>query len=200
MAIIIGLTGGIGSGKSTVSALFKDLGVDVVDADKVARLVVEKGSPALTEIANHFGDGIVSDGCLNRLRLRELIFTHPAEKLWLNELLHPLIRTEILAQLGNASSDYVLLEAPLLIENKLTAYCDYVLVIDIEEAEQVSRSSKRDGSSVEIIEGIMKSQVSRNERLEVADFIINNSDSSILNLTEVVASFDLKFKRISALT
>lgn len=198
MTIIIGLTGGVGSGKSTVSSLFKNLGIDIVDADRVARLVVEKGSPALAKIAEHFGANIIVDGCLNRTRLRELIFTNPSERTWLNELLHPLIRIEILRQLEKATSGYALLEAPLLIENNLTAYCDYVLVIDAEETIQISRASKRDGSSIEIIESIMKSQISRDKRLDAADFVINNSHSSISNLTEIVAGLDLKFKGLSA--
>lgn len=197
MAVIIGLTGGIGSGKSTVSYLFKEIGIDVVDADKVARLVVEKGSPALAEIKEHFGANILEDGCLNRSRLRDLIFTNSAEKVWLNDLLHPLIRAEILNQLESALSVYVLLEAPLLIENNLTTYCDYVLVVDVDESLQIARASQRDGVSIENIQAIMNSQVSRAKRLDVADFVIDNTDASMQLLNEVVMDFDLKFKKIA---
>lgn len=197
MAVIIGLTGGIGSGKSTVSCLFKERGIDVVDADKVARLVVEKGSPALAEISEHFGAEIIEDGCLNRSRLRDLIFTNSAEKVWLNDLLHPLIRAEILNQLESATSVYVLLEAPLLIENNLTTYCDYVLVVDVDESLQIARASKRDGVLIENIQAIMNSQVSRTKRLDVADFVIDNSDASMQLLNEAVMDFDSKFKKIA---
>jgi len=199
MTLIIGLTGGIGSGKSTVSALFAKRGVDIIDADEVARWVVEKGKPALLKIADHFGPEVMIDGYLNRARLREIIFSDNKQKVWLNKLLHPLIRTEILTQLKNLQSDYVLLEAPLLIENKLTTLCDHVLVVDAKGSLQLSRSCFRDGVDAENIKAIMQSQMTRQERLAKADFIIDNSDVSFEKLARLVMDLDKKFRKICRL-
>ena len=134
MQVIIGLTGGIGSGKSTVAKEFTALGIDIIDADKVARQVVEPGQPALAEIELYFGHDVLNAaGELNRAKLRKLIFQSEIKKQWLNALLHPIIRDTLLAQLNMAKSEYVMLEAPLLLENKLTQYTDYTLVVDGKE-------------------------------------------------------------------
>jgi dephospho-CoA kinase len=120
--IIIGLTGGIGSGKTTIANMFATLGIDIIDADIIAREVVQPNSPALGQIKQHFGDKVIfADGNLNRALLREKIFSCNHEKKWLNDLLHPLIRQSITSQLEQATSPYCLLVAPLLIENKLNA-------------------------------------------------------------------------------
>ncbi|MCK5818632.1 MAG: dephospho-CoA kinase [Psychromonas sp.] len=199
MTLIIGLTGGIGCGKSTVSALFEKRGVDIIDADKVARLVVEKGNPALLKIADHFGAEVLIDGCLNRPRLRQIIFSDNKQKVWLNKLLHPLIRTEMLAQLKNSKSDYVLLEAPLLIENKLTDFCDHVLVVDVSEKLQLSRACHRDGMDVDSIKSIIQSQMTRQARLQNADFVIENSDATFDQLARLVMELDNKFRKLCKL-
>ena len=175
MTYVVGLTGGIGSGKSTIAELFAELGVPVIDADLVARQVVEKGSPLLAEIAVHFGPEILlEDGALNRAALREKVFNHEREKQWLNQLLHPAIRHEMLRQLAAQQAPYCIFMVPLLIENNLTALCQRVLVVDVSEQTQMTRASKRDNNQLALIKNIMQSQVSRSERLQHADDVINN--------------------------
>jgi len=175
MTYVVGLTGGIGSGKSTIAELFAELGVPVIDADLVARQVVEKGSPLLAEIAAHFGPEILlEDGALNRAALREKVFNHEREKQWLNQLLHPAIRHEMLQQLAAQRMPYCIFMVPLLIENKLTALCQRVLVVDVSEQTQMTRASQRDNNQLALIKNIMQSQVSRSERLQHADDVINN--------------------------
>ena len=142
MTYIVGLTGGIGSGKSTITNLFVELGVPIVDADIVAREVVEKGSPLLAQIAEHFGESILTEeGELNRAKLRKKVFADENEKNWLNNLLHPAIRERMLARLNAQTAPYTLFVVPLLIENKLTTLCDRVLVIDVKPETQIARAS-----------------------------------------------------------
>ena len=175
MTYVVGLTGGIGSGKSTIAELFAELGVPIIDADLVARQVVEKGSPLLAEIVAHFGPEILlEDGALDRAALREKVFNHESEKQWLNQLLHPAIRHEMLRQLAAQRMPYCIFMVPLLIENKLTALCQRVLVVDVSEQTQLTRASQRDNNSLALIKNIMQSQVSRSERLQHADDVINN--------------------------
>lgn len=180
MSYIVGLTGGIGSGKSTVANLFAELGVPVVDADIVARQVVEKGSSLLTQITAHFGTQVLTETEeLNRAVLRNLIFHDETEKNWLNALLHPAIREEMLAQLERQTAPYVLFVVPLLIENKLNTLCDRVLVIDVKPETQLARASQRDKNNIQLIQQIMNAQVSRDTRLKYADDIINNDDELV---------------------
>ena len=175
MTYVVGLTGGIGSGKSTIAELFAELGVPVIDADIVARQIVEKGSPLLQQIVAHFGtEMLLENGELNRAALREKVFNHETEKQWLNQLLHPAIRTEMLNQLAQQCSPYCIFMVPLLIENKLTALCQRVLVVDVSEQTQLTRASQRDNNQLALIKNIMQSQVSRSERLQHADDVINN--------------------------
>ncbi|PVX38808.1 dephospho-CoA kinase [Pasteurella langaaensis DSM 22999] len=175
MNYIVGLTGGIGSGKSTIAEFFAELGVPIVDADVVARQVVEKGSPLLAQIADHFGNQILTEaGELNRTALRALIFGNENEKNWLNALLHPAIRQAMLAQLQAQTAAYTLFVVPLLIENKLTALCDRILVIDVSEQTQLKRASLRDQNNQKLIQQIMDAQVNRATRLSYADDVINN--------------------------
>lgn len=180
MSLIIGLTGGIGSGKSTVANEFKALGIEVIDADKVARQVVERGQPALEEIKTYFGSDIVDDtGALNRSVLRNIIFKSEHKKQWLNALLHPLIRDKMLNDIAMANSSYVILEAPLLFENNLNQYTKYNLVVDMIEESQIKRAAKRDGSSESQIKAIVDAQMSREKRLTKADFVIDNNENGI---------------------
>lgn len=175
MAYIVGLTGGIGCGKSTIASLFADLGVPIVDADIVARQVVEKGSPLLAKIAQHFGQEILlATGELDRAALRQRVFADPQEKTWLNQLLHPAIREEMLRQLKQTTAPYVLWVVPLLLENHLETYCDRILVIDVSEETQIQRATQRDQNSAALIRKIMQSQVSRQQRLAKADDVISN--------------------------
>lgn len=188
MAYIVGLTGGIGCGKSTIASLFADLGVPIVDADIVARQVVEKGSPLLAKIVQHFGQEILlATGELNRAALRQRVFADPQEKAWLNQLLHPAIREEMLRQLKQTTAPYVLWVVPLLLENHLETYCDRILVIDVSEETQIQRATQRDQNSAALIRKIMQSQVSRQQRLAKADDVISNELPLEQNLTYLQA-------------
>lgn len=174
--LIIGITGGIGSGKTAVSDRFINLGITVIDADIVAREVVEPGTPALSKIHQHFGDDIVNaDGTLNRAGLRKLVFSSPADRKWLEELLHPIIRESIVSHLNCADSPYAILTSPLLLETDQHLLCDDVVVVDIAEELQIERSCARDNNSAEQIRKIIAAQMSRQERLDKASHIIDNS-------------------------
>lgn len=176
---VVAVTGGIGSGKTTIANQFAALGIDVVDADVIARDVVEPGAPALAAIATYFGpDVIAPDGQLDRRSLRERVFSDPNAKAWLNALLHPLIRQEMLRQCAAARSPYCLLVVPLLVENKLTGLANRVLVIDVDEATQIERTCRRDGVSAEQARAIIAAQASRSERLAAADDVIDNHNGS----------------------
>ncbi len=173
---VIGLTGGIGSGKTAASSYFEALGITVVDADIVARRVVEPGTTALANIAKHFGDKVLqADGQLDRAKLRQRIFNHPEEKRWLEALLHPIIRQQIQSQLEAAHGDYAILSAPLLLEGELWRRCDRILVTDVPEELQLQRTTSRDNNAPEKIQRIMQSQLPRQQRLEKADDVIDNS-------------------------
>lgn len=173
---IVGLTGGIGSGKTTVANLFHQLGVQSVDADLVARQLVMPGEPALSAIAEHFGAQILqADGQLDRVQLRSRIFANEQDKEWLNQLLHPLIRQHLLQQLHSCHSDYALLIAPLLLENKLQSYTDRVLVVDVPPEVQISRTVSRDQVSEQQVQQILNSQIQRTERLALADDVLVNT-------------------------
>ncbi|TNH05442.1 dephospho-CoA kinase [Testudinibacter sp. TR-2022] len=175
MAYIIGLTGGIGSGKSTIADLFAELGVPIVDADVVAREVVAPGSPLLVQIAEYFGQQVITaEGVLDRAALRQIVFADKEKTEWLNQLLHPAIRQRMLSQLQQQTALYVLWVVPLLIENKLTEYCDRVLVVDVSEAVQLQRAVRRDNNNIQQIKKIMQAQVGRQQRLAKADDVINN--------------------------
>ena len=190
---VVGVTGGIGSGKTTVTNKFAELGIDVIDADLIARQVVEPASPALREIQDHFGAQVIqADGGLNRTALRERIFTDEREKEWLNQLLHPLIREHITASLQAATSVYCIFSAPLLLENKLTYLCDRVLVVDVSEATQIRRTVARDNSNEAQVKAIMRAQISRPERLAGADDIIDN-DGPVENIAAQVQALHQRY-------
>ncbi|MHC6224007.1 dephospho-CoA kinase [Pseudomonas sp. X10] len=175
---ILGLTGGIGSGKSAAAQRFVELGVHLVDADQAARWVVEPGRPALTSIVERFGPGVLlEDGQLNRAALRELIFADPAQRLWLEQLLHPLIGQEIFSYLAKAESPYAVFVSPLMIESGQYKKTQRLLVIDAPEALQVQRTLVRDQTSPEQVQAILKVQASREERLRHAhDVVVNDRD------------------------
>ena len=172
---ILGLTGGIGSGKSAAARCFVDLGVHLVDADDAARWVVEPGRPALARIAEHFADGVIqADGALDRAALRELIFKDPQQRVWLEGLLHPLIREEIREYLSRSESPYSILVSPLLLETTQHQMVQRVLVIDVPEAVQIERTLLRDKTDENQVRAILKVQASRDERLSRADDVIVN--------------------------
>lgn len=174
---LVGLTGGIGSGKSTISNAFKRLGVKVVDADQAARAVVEPESNALKEIVNHFADEqLLVNGQLNRAALRKIVFNNPEQKNWLEQLLHPLIGNWISMQLEQpTSSPYIILESPLLFETDQYKRINVSLLVDLPPELQKVRASKRDNVDPEQIQSIIDSQMSRQEKTALADYIFDNS-------------------------
>jgi dephospho-CoA kinase len=196
--IVIGLTGGIGCGKTTVANFFADLGIDIIDADIAARKVVAPNSGALLQISQHFGKTfIMPDGTLNRALLRSQIFSNEADKQWLNNLLHPLIRQTMLEEIQQSQSPYCLLVAPLLIENNLQSLVARILVIDISESAQVKRAVLRDPSSSDEIKRIIASQISREDRLKHADDIIDNSSSDLSLIKASVIKLDQKYRNLA---
>ncbi len=174
--LVIGLTGGIGSGKSTVASIFANLGIQVINADQLARDVVEYGSPALAAIVERYGENILlEDGSLNRSDLREIVFANVSEREWLEQLTHPLISQLMKDQLQAVSSPYAILESPLLIETDQKELVDRILVIDIVEDTQLQRTLARDNSAETTIKAIINSQIPREQRLEAADDVVDNS-------------------------
>ena len=186
---ILGLTGGIGSGKSSASAFFREAGITVVDADMVAREVVEPGEPAWSAIKERFGnDAINEDNTLNRAWLRQKVFSEPEERRWLEGQTHPRIRDRIIEQLTAAKSPYAILESPLLFESGQCELVTSTLVVDVPEQLQVERACNRDDNDPEQIKRIIAAQLPRQERLRRADQVVDNS-----------GSLDELYKQLSAL-
>ncbi len=173
---IVGLTGGIGSGKSAVADCFRRLGIKVVDADIAARAVVAPGTAALAQIGVHFGASVIqTDGELDRAALRQIVFNDDAQRHWLEQLLHPEIARWIATELAAAQSPYAILESPLLLETTQHNLTQRVLVVDVPEALQVARAAARDHNDPEQIKAIMATQLSRAERRARADDLIDNA-------------------------
>ena len=182
--MIIGLTGGIGSGKTAAANRFAtEHGIHVVDADLKSRVVVEPGKPALSHIVDRFGDAILlEDGNLNRAALRERVFAEPQERQWLEQLLHPLIREEIMTDLQSAQSPYALLVSPLLVESGQNSLTKRIIVVDVPEAMQLARTVQRDAVPEAQVRAIMQAQAQREERLRHAhDVLTNDSDLAALH-------------------
>jgi dephospho-CoA kinase len=176
MSYVVGLTGGIGSGKTLVSDAFAKLGVNVIDADVIAREVVAPGSFGLQQIVDKFGVEILNkQGELNRALLRERVFQDPTLTTWLNAQLHPLIRNKMLAELAQSHSSYTILAVPLLFENQLDSMCNSTVVVDVDETTQLTRAMDRDGVDLNNIKRIMAQQMPRKQRCERADFVIDNN-------------------------
>lgn len=172
----VGITGGIGSGKSALTDRLADRGIEIVDADVVARRVVEPGTPALAAIAEHFGAPILQDdGALDRAALRAIVFNAPHERRWLESLTHPLIGEQLTADLARATSPYVVLSSPLLLEGSQRNLVDHVVVVDLPETLQLHRTAARDNNPPELVEKIMAAQLTRDRRLALADTVIDNS-------------------------
>ena len=176
MRLILGLTGGIGSGKSAASAWFETQGITVVDADIVAREIVEKGQPALKHIQDAFGqDILLENGELNRRALRDIIFKDPEARQRLEAITHPAIRQSIIQQLHAATSAYVILVSPLLFETNQHELAHHTLLIDADEQIQLQRASQRDGQNEEQIRKIIAAQMSRTQKQQLAnDTVLND--------------------------
>lgn len=194
---VVGLTGGIGSGKTTVANLFAAEGITLIDADIVAREVVAPGSKGLEAIVTHFGAEILTpEGELDRAKLRQRIFSHPEEREWLNQLLHPMIRQEMLAQVEKATSTYVIMVVPLLFENGLDRLVNRTLVVDISPELQINRTVKRDNVDASQVNNIISSQCSRSEKLARADDIIDNQ-GEISSLKREVQALHQRYLQLS---
>ena len=199
MAYVVGLTGGIGSGKSAAAAEFARLGATVVDTDAIAHELTAPGGPAIADIRRTFGDDFISESnALNRERMRELVFREPAQKKRLEALLHPMIRAESARRIAASAAPYVVHVVPLLVESR-----DYrrrvqrVLVVDCPESLQVERVRARSGLAADQVAAIIKSQVSREKRLAAADDVIDNS-GSIDALQQQVGKLHEKYLALAA--
>jgi dephospho-CoA kinase len=174
----VGLTGGIGCGKTTIAGLFEKHAVPVIDADQIAHQLVAKGQAALARIAQEFGAGVLNgDGTLNRHKLKEVIFSDAEQKQKLESILHPLIYQSIQAKLDLLDCPYCIICIPLLFETNMASFVDRVLVVDCPVEMQIKRIKKRDNLSAEIIQSIIESQVSRAVRTAKADDLIDNSET-----------------------
>ncbi|HSH58016.1 MAG TPA: dephospho-CoA kinase [Halomonas sp.] len=199
--MIIGLTGGIASGKSTVARAFAALGAPWVDADDVAREVVEPGEPALAEIAERYGDRVLNaDGTLNRRALREIVFADESERRWLESATHPRIRerlVEHLERLHASGAPYGLLVSPLLFESGQSAMVDRALVIDVPEALQIARTAARDDVDEAQARAIVAAQMPRRERLARADDVLDNGGSEA-EMRRRVAELDRRYRELAS--
>jgi dephospho-CoA kinase len=173
---VVGLTGGIGSGKSAVSERFAARGIDIVDADIASRVVVEPGQPALAAIAEHFGQDVIKpDGSMDRALMRERVFSNPAEREWLERLLHPPITEYLRRKIAEATSPYVILVSPLMFKAGHAQLTQRILVVDVPEEVQIARAAARDQNSVEQIKRMIEAQAfDRDLRLRKADDVIVN--------------------------
>ena len=198
MTFILGLTGGIGSGKSAASHWFESKGICVVDADVVAREVVQKGQPALQSIQQTFGDWVLlENGELNRKALREHIFKEPTARHQLEAITHPAIRQSIILQLHNATSAYAILVSPLLFETNQYELVQRSLLIDTSIELQIQRASQRDDQSIEQIKKIISVQMSREKKLALADDIVVN-DGELEHLYQQLEQLHKKYSLLSS--
>jgi dephospho-CoA kinase len=187
---LIGLTGGIASGKSAVADRLGELGAELIDTDQISREVVAPGQPALVEIAKHFGPEVIAeDGSLNRAVVREKVFANPDERQWLEELLHPLIRETAMERAQTSTASLAVLVVPLLFESGQYKQTDLNIVVDVSEDTQRQRVLARDGVTAEQVEQILKAQMSRAARLEKADRVIDNTGT----LEQLYAQVDALF-------
>lgn len=195
--LVIGLTGGIGSGKSTVAEMFESLGVPIIDMDRIARQIVEPGQPALTQIKQAFGEKIVAaSGQLNRQQLSKIIFDSAERRHQLEAILHPLIRQETARQLAELKSPYCIVVIPLLLESEQRSLVDRVLVVDVPESLQITRTMQRDGISAAQVRKILAAQVGRDSRLNAADDVIDNS-AAMEDIRHRVDELDQQYRALS---
>ncbi|HEY6599195.1 MAG TPA: dephospho-CoA kinase [Pseudomonadales bacterium] len=194
---VVGITGGIGSGKSAVSDRFKRLGIKIVDADIASREVVKPGQPALLAIRDHFGSELIqADGTLDRAALRARVFADPNERKWLERLLHPSINAYLARELASAESPYAVLVSPLLVETTQIRLVDRVLVVDVPEQTQIERTMARDSNSESQVKAIMAAQASRAARLERAHDVVTN-DAGFDALDKAVAELHQRYLELA---
>jgi len=194
----IGLTGGIGSGKSTVADLFAARGITVIDTDRIAHELTAPGSEAVARIGQQFGtDLIAADGTLDRARLRQLVFTDAAKRAQLEALLHPLIRTRTEELMAQARGPYCIVVVPLLLEKGWQSLVDRVLVVDAAPELQLNRTRLRDGRPAEEVHAIIAAQISREKRLSAADDVVHN-DSGREELEVQVEQLHRKYLQLAA--
>lgn len=191
--LVIGLTGGIGSGKSTVAKLFAEKNIPIIDTDVIAKELTEPGQPAYQEIVRHFGEMILQpDKTIHRINLRHIIFTKPHERKWLEQLLHPLIRSEMDRRIKHCQGPYCIVVIPLLTESAPNPLIQRILVVDTSKDLQITRTQKRDNASLDLISMILNSQTSRHTRLKQANDIIHNI-SDLSALTQQVIDLHQKY-------
>jgi dephospho-CoA kinase len=196
--LLIGLTGGIASGKSTVAQRFMDLGVPVIDADVAAREVVAPGKPGLRQVIDRFGSRVVAEnGELDRRALREIVFSDPDARRDLEAILHPLIRAEMDRSAAVAVGPYIVMAIPLLIEGGARDRVDRILVVDVDEAVQLQRVMARDHCSAEQAQAILDSQAPRSARLAVADDVLPNG-GTVTELRQAVDGLHQQYLRLAA--
>jgi dephospho-CoA kinase len=194
----VGLTGGIASGKTAVAEAFARRGVTIVDTDVIAREVVEPGQPALAAVVAAFGPEVLgADGRLDRRALRAAVFADAGLRKRLESILHPAIRTEMQRQAAGAAGPYVVVAIPLLVENRLQAQVDRVLVVDCPTDVQLTRLLARDGETPEGARAILAAQATREQRLAVADDVIVN-DGTLADLDRRVAALHAKYLALAA--
>ncbi len=173
--LVVGLTGGIGSGKSTVAALFDKKGVPIIDADEIARSITQRGEPVLKDILSLFGSDIfLPDGQLDRAKLRDIVFSNEIQRKKLEKLLHPLIRAEMKSRINTLKTAYCIVMIPLLLETHPNPLIKRILIVDTSEDLQISRSMLRDKLSREAVQAILNTQINRAKRLNLTDDIIIN--------------------------
>lgn len=192
LMLVIGLTGGIGSGKSTVAKLFSEKGIPIIDADIIAREVSQPNKPAFKEIVKHFGEEILHQGSLDRGKLRKIIFENAKQRRWLEELLHPIIRKDMELEIRKLTAPYCIAVIPLLLEVEFYFFINRILVVDTTHELQIKRIVARDKISKEEIENIIKTQASRETRISKAHDVIIN-DGSLEDLTKQVAKLHEKY-------
>ncbi len=172
---VVALTGGVAAGKSTVAEHFAKLGIVIIDTDELAKALVQPGTAMMDDVAEHFGDEFKKpDGSLNRPKVREHIFSHPEERTWLENLMHPYIRRNMKKEAEQAGSPYVIAQIPLLLETQPNDILDHVLVVDVPEKEQIRRVQKRDDISAKLAKQMLEAQASREDRLAIANDVIVN--------------------------
>ena len=194
---VVGLTGGIGSGKTAVSDRFANLGIDIVDADLASRTIMDPGRPAFEKVLERFGQGILQeDGSLDRAAIRRKVFADPDERRWLERLTHPLIGQELRDGLESASSAYVILVNPIMIESGSFRRVNRLLVVDVPVEVQIQRTMNRDENTEEQVRSIIAAQASREQRLEVADDVIVN-DGDIEALDPQLTALHDKYVRLA---